>query len=242
MIDYESDYAKKADIIMANLHQLKVGDNLVFDFYQNKDVVIKIKSTGKASDIASKLYKKSKNQVKEREVLLNKIERTEELIKQKNYDISTITLIDNYSDLKKFISSQQTEEVKIKSTVENISGVYTIEHLGYKILVGKNSKNNDIVTFKLSDKNDIWLHAQGVSGSHVVIKNQSKIYKEIPKEVIEYAGEIAAYNSKARGSATVPVVYTLRKFVRKPRAASPGAVVITMEKTIFVEPKNHFKG
>ena len=106
----------------------------------------------------------------------------------------------------------------------------------WEILIGKNAENNDLLTFKFSHKYDIWLHAQGVSGSHVVIRLPNKNAYP-PKEIIEDAASIAAYFSSAKNSSTVPVNYTEVRYVRKPRKAPAGTAVITNSKTIFVEPK-----
>jgi predicted ribosome quality control (RQC) complex YloA/Tae2 family protein len=106
----------------------------------------------------------------------------------------------------------------------------------WEILIGKNARNNDLLTFKFSNKHDIWLHAQGVTGSHVVIHLADKNHKP-PQKVIEQAAAVAAYFSAAKNSSTVPVNFTEVRYVRKPRKALPGAVLMTQAKTIFVEPK-----
>ena len=108
------------------------------------------------------------------------------------------------------------------------------EFEGFKILVGKSAANNDLLTMKHAHKNDLWLHAKGVSGSHVVIKHKSG--KSFSKLVIEHAASIAAQFSKSKGSAYVPVIYVERKFVRKPKGAEPGTVVVEKENTVLVKP------
>jgi predicted ribosome quality control (RQC) complex YloA/Tae2 family protein len=85
-----------------------------------------------------------------------------------------------------------------------------------------------------SAKNDIWLHAKDVSGSHVIIRNPSK--KQVPLSTIEKVAEIAAFNSKARTDTLAAVIFTDRKFVRKPKRANPGAVIVEKEEVILVEP------
>jgi len=104
----------------------------------------------------------------------------------------------------------------------------------YDIYVGKSAANNDELTFDFSHKEDMWLHARDVSGSHVIIKHkQNGIF---PKPVIERAAQIAAYYSKSKGSIMSPVIYTLRKFVRKPKGAAHGSVICEKEKMIMVAP------
>ncbi len=104
------------------------------------------------------------------------------------------------------------------------------------VLVGRNNKENDELTFKTASPSDIWMHAQQAAGSHVILKS-SRSYVNPPRYILEAAARVAAFYSKARNSSLVPVIYTLRKYVRKPRKAPPGLVVCSREKTLFVEPQ-----
>ena len=106
---------------------------------------------------------------------------------------------------------------------------------GYDILIGRNARLNDRLTFGIANKNDLWLHARGTAGSHVIIRrNRDEV---VPREVIERAASLAAWYSKARGSHLVPVMLTERKFVRKPKGALPGTVVVDREEVLMVEPE-----
>jgi predicted ribosome quality control (RQC) complex YloA/Tae2 family protein len=107
---------------------------------------------------------------------------------------------------------------------------------GWTVLIGRNKKENDWLTFHFAAQNDIWLHARGVSGSHVLLRREGRKDGPDPK-TLEEAAMLAAYFSKARSSAVVPVSYTERRYVRKPKGAPPGLVIIEREKTILVEPK-----
>jgi len=103
-------------------------------------------------------------------------------------------------------------------------------------LVGRNDKENDEITFRIASPGDIWLHAQQTPGSHVVLKS-SGASGNPPAKVLEAAAGIAAHFSKAKHSTLVPVIYTLRKYVRKFRGARPGQVHCEREKTVFVRPE-----
>ncbi|MEP7234466.1 MAG: NFACT RNA binding domain-containing protein [Ignavibacteriota bacterium] len=107
---------------------------------------------------------------------------------------------------------------------------------GFRVLVGKNAKQNDELTLHVAKKEDLWFHARHVPGSHVVLQIGSG--KQVPKESIIEAAEIAAYYSDARTQKHAPVAYTKKKFVRKPRGAAPGAVALEREEVIMVSPKN----
>ena len=103
---------------------------------------------------------------------------------------------------------------------------------GFSILVGKSAKDNDAVTFKVSKQDDMWLHARGAPGSHVIIEREKK--KQIPPETLKDAATLALFYSDLRKSGKGEVIYTLRKNVRKPKGAKPGSVTVTQEKTTWV--------
>ncbi|MDX2128672.1 MAG: NFACT RNA binding domain-containing protein [Chloroherpetonaceae bacterium] len=102
-----------------------------------------------------------------------------------------------------------------------------------ELWVGKNAKNNDLLTLRYAKPSDVWLHARGVAGSHCVLKSHR------PPSIVEIerAAEIAAYYSTARTSDLVPVIYTEKKYVRKPKGAALGAVTVERENVILVPPK-----
>jgi predicted ribosome quality control (RQC) complex YloA/Tae2 family protein len=104
---------------------------------------------------------------------------------------------------------------------------------GFTILVGKNSRQNEDVTFHHATGNDLWLHARGVPGAHVIIKASGR---EVPRATIEQAASLAAYYSQARGSTSVPVDYTQQRHVRHMKNGGPGMVVYVQERTIYAEP------
>lgn len=111
--------------------------------------------------------------------------------------------------------------------------LYMQSREGFTILVGKNSRQNEEVTFHQASGNDLWLHARGVPGAHVIVKAGGH---EIPRATINQAAALAAYYSQARGSTSVPVDYTLQRHVRHMKNGGPGMVIYEREKTIYAEP------
>ena len=103
---------------------------------------------------------------------------------------------------------------------------------GTDIYVGKNNKQNDTLTLRFAKSEDIWLHAKNMPGSHVVIR------KDTPpaNATLLEAAMLAAYYSRARASASVPVDYCARKYVKKPAGAKPGMVIYTTNNTIYITP------
>jgi predicted ribosome quality control (RQC) complex YloA/Tae2 family protein len=103
---------------------------------------------------------------------------------------------------------------------------------GLPLLVGKNNRQNEFVTFQAAHAGDWWLHTQGIPGAHVVIRTSD----EVPTRSLHEAATLAAWFSQARESSRVPVVYTRRRHVKKPRGARPGMVIYEQERTLFVTP------
>ena len=105
----------------------------------------------------------------------------------------------------------------------------------WEVLYGENATSNDYLTTRFARPGDLWLHARAVTGAHVVIRGVTSLDR-LPPEVLREAARIAAAHSEAKHSSLVPVDYTFRRYVRKPRGSGPGAVLYSGEKTIHVEP------
>ncbi len=103
---------------------------------------------------------------------------------------------------------------------------------GYHIYVGKNNYQNEELTFKFATGNDWWFHAKGIPGSHVVVKTNGD---ELPDNVFEEAGRLAAYYSQARGQEKVEIDYTQKKNVKKPGGAKPGFVVYYTNYSLVID-------
>jgi predicted ribosome quality control (RQC) complex YloA/Tae2 family protein len=104
---------------------------------------------------------------------------------------------------------------------------------GFTVLIGKNSRQNEELTFHQATANDIWLHARGVAGAHVVIKVAGR---QVSPPMIERVASLAAYYSEARGSTSAPVDYTLQRHVRHMKGGGPGMVIYEREQTFYAEP------
>lgn len=103
---------------------------------------------------------------------------------------------------------------------------------GTEILVGKNNLQNDQLTLRTARKTDTWLHAKNIPGSHVIIRTDAP-----SEETLMQAANLAAYYSKYRNSAQVPVDYVQVKYIRKPNGAKPGYVIYENQKTLYVTPE-----
>lgn len=103
---------------------------------------------------------------------------------------------------------------------------------GSIIRVGKNNKQNEQLTLKTATGDTMWLHVKNIPGSHVIIEPEG----QPSEETLSLAAELAAFYSKARGSASVPVDYTFRRFIKKPSGSKPGMVIYSTNRTLYVTP------
>ena len=224
-----------ANIIMANLHQINQGDNEVEldDFYNGSKIKVTLKPSLTPQKNAESLYRKAKN-------LKLQLQNLEENIRAKEASLSTLlheknTILET-TDFRE-LRSKNKEAKKSKSEDSSHLPYHYYTFKGYDVLVGKNAKSNDELTTKIANKNDCWLHAKDVSGSHVVIRNSSG--KTIPVDVLEWAAQLAAWFSKRKTDSICPVIHTEKKYVRKIKGTPAGLVKVEKENVIMVEPIKH---
>jgi len=125
-------------------------------------------------------------------------------------------------------SGQMKKEDPLPFRVFTVAG-------GFQVWAGKSGENNDLLSTRHTAKNDLWFHARGVGGSHVVLKIGTG-RGEVSKQAIDQAAAIAAYYSKMKKSKLVPVTMCEGKYVRKPKGVPAGTVTVEREKTIYAEP------
>ncbi len=229
------NYKQFGDIIMANLHAIQPGTANVelFDFYHNENVRIKLKANLSPQKNAENYYRKAKNQKIEIQTLEKNIQARISQVQQLN---EFIEIIGNHNDLKQLkMFASKNGLSKKKNEAESQKPMFKVyEYMDFQILVGRNARNNDELTFDYGYKEDLWLHAKDVKGSHVLIKYQSG--KNFPRPVIQVAAQLAAFYSSNKNTNTCPVIFTPRKFVRKSKGLPAGAVFVDKEEIIFVQP------
>lgn len=126
---------------------------------------------------------------------------------------------------------------KRKKAVQS-APIETVSPDGFTVLIGRNNRQNDELTLKMADKDDVWFHTKNIPGSHVIVRSMGK---ELPESTIIFAAALAAGHSKAAASSSVPVDYTEVKYVKKPSGAKPGMVIYKTNKTVFVTPIKEIK-
>jgi predicted ribosome quality control (RQC) complex YloA/Tae2 family protein len=234
-ISLDDHYKIWADLIMANLHLIQPASSSIRlpDFYhENRLVEIPLKKDLSPQKNAELYYRKSKNHSIEVEHLQRTLSSKHEEIKNLK---NTLVSVNQAEDLKTLRQFTKTSNLLIEKDTGAVPLPYhEFAYNGFRIWVGKNAASNDELTLKYSFKEDLWLHAKDVAGSHVVIKYQAG--KKFPKDVIERAAQLAAYHSKRKNETLCPVIVTPKKYVRKRKGDPSGMVVVEREKVIMVEP------
>lgn len=232
------------ELIKANLFQIEKGATVarVPNYYSENMEIISIpldaslspqnnankyfkeyKKTYTAEQTLKELTQKDSEEIIYLESVLDSIERSTSLL-----DIAQIR--EELTEAK-YIKSQVSRKKQTQNT-NTFKECTSIE--GYKILIGKNNRQNDYLTTVLASKTDLWFHVKNIPGSHVIVFSGGNVVSE---ETVLQAALLAAENSKAAKSSNVAVDYTPIKYVKKPSGAKPGMVIYTTNKTVYVTPK-----
>ncbi len=241
----KEDYKIKGDLLTANLYSFSQGESevTVQNYYSQNlsDITIQLNPTLTPAQNAQrfyKLYQKAKTaEIEAKKQLENALsdleyfESTLMLTKNATTEIDLTAIRQELTDLG-YIKRQNK---KSKQNAKNTSKPHHyISSDGFDIYVGKNNTQNDYLTLRFANSQDMWFHTKKIHGSHTVIK--LGVNKDIPDSTIKEAAILAAYYSKGRESSNVPVDYTLIKNVRKPNGAKPGMVIYDYYNTIYVTP------
>lgn len=250
-------YRIYGELITANLYKIpnKNTDYIEIENYYDNNNLIKINLDKKYSpSINAKMFFKKYNKLKKASEIVTK-QKTDTL-KEINYIESIVYELENSSDMNDLINifDEISENNVFTEKKQNINGKtkktnikksrltknkevsfnpikYNID--GYTILVGRNNKENDYLTLKYANKNDIWFHTKDFHGSHTVLKINTDL--PYPNEDILYkVSELAVKHSKAKNSSNVPVDYCEIKYVKKPSGSKPGMVIYSHNKTLYI--------
>lgn len=232
-LEHEARHEEIANIIMANLHAIPPRSKKaeLYDFYRDQTISIKLNEKLTPQKNAENYYRKAKNQ----KIEVGKL-RQNTLEKRKDYEayewhLERIKEMDQVKELRKYLKENRLQHVSDQEVAFPFRRFF---FQGFEILVGKNSQNNDLLTQKYAYKEDLWLHARDVGGSHVVLKYQAG--KQFPTEVLEKAASLAAWYSQRKTDTLCPVICTPKKYVRKVKGAAAGEVVVDKEEVIMIEP------
>ena len=256
--DNMDKYRLYGELITSNLYRIpnkNVEEIELENYYDNNSkITIKLDKRFSPSINAKRFFKKYS---KLKNALIIVSEQKTETLKELDYIESVIYELENCSTIDDIASIyeeiSENEVFKEKTTLKTNNKKsklkkskltknktvsfnpikYTID--GYTVFVGRNNKENDYLTLKFANKNDIWFHTKDFHGSHTILK----LYNNQPypsNDILVKVAELAAKHSKARNSSNVPVDYCEIKFVKKPSGSKPGMVIYTNNKTLNVTP------
>jgi predicted ribosome quality control (RQC) complex YloA/Tae2 family protein len=233
------------DLLLANISTAERKGNKVrvIDYFDDETPVIEIEvaenlSLSEAAERCFKKYTKARNAKKEISKRLQIVDLEIKRIKEKKERLEKAIELENPETIDGFLGKKRQQPPKSKKGKAPLATSVAREFISsdnFEILVGKRSKDNDYLTFRIAKSLDTWLHAADYPGSHVIIKNPNRL--EIPSKTLIEAAQLAAFYSKAKKESKVAVHYTQKKFVNKPKGAAAGLVRLASFKTILVEPK-----
>jgi predicted ribosome quality control (RQC) complex YloA/Tae2 family protein len=236
-------------LLISQLHLLKKGDSTAVaeDFVSGSNALVEIPldrnlTPAKNAERYFEKAEKSRHAQDEQHRRMTELTRRQQSIALLFDRIEVITTAD---DLKHFTLEHRTALSQFGLKTEKSGQVSKEEQLpfrvftvagGFQVWAGKSGENNDLLSTRHTAKNDLWFHARGVGGSHVVLKIGTG-KGEVSKQAIEQTAAIAAYYSKMKKSKLVPVTMCEGKYVRKPKGVPAGTVTVERERTIYAEPR-----
>jgi predicted ribosome quality control (RQC) complex YloA/Tae2 family protein len=239
------EHKKIGDLLLANIATaIRTGNTVKLSDYFAEgapQIAIEVDENRSLQDEAAarfRQYTKAKRAAAEIADRLKQVERETMNLEQRLQQLDRIIQSRDQAALETFERPAPAPKVpqKRSAKVEKISGVRRyLSTDGYEILVGRAARDNDNLTFRVAQPNDLWMHAGDYPGSHVVIRNPTR--KEIPQRTIIEAAQLAGRFSQASDDAKVVIHYTERKFLSKPKGAAPGLVRLSRFRSITVEPK-----
>lgn len=239
------EYRQAGDLILANLNNLQTGmEQADLVGYDGKTIRVKLdpkRSPARNAEWYFKKYKKAKSGT---DIIAGRLRRADDELQ---YLKSALTRLDQAKTRDEVVGlgdelasggyRKRRAGGKSSSYPEAAAlPIRKILYCGWEILVGKSAAGNDYLTTKLARPDDLWLHAEGLPGSHVLVRNPA--HADIPSEVLVKAASLAAFHSKGKTSGKVAVTYTRAGSVRKPKGAKPGLVTLAQRKTIMVKPED----
>jgi predicted ribosome quality control (RQC) complex YloA/Tae2 family protein len=248
-------YKAQADLLMANLHQWQPGLKVIMldDFETGAPVKIPLQVDKNAIQNAQSLYKRHQKLKRAKLAVVPLLAEVQAEIDYLEQVESSIVLLQE-RDPNDRLSMAETVQTLIEIKQELIATGYittpernskiepattpphkSISPSGFELLIGRNNRQNDTITFKLATDYDLWFHTQQIAGSHGLLRIPPGQSAELAD--LQFAANAVAYYSRARQSQAVPVVYTAPKHVYKPKGAKPGMVIYKHEQIVWGYPQ-----
>lgn len=246
------EYRIYGELLTANLHQIARGQEVVTlpNYYdpESADVTISLDPQYSPAENAQnyfKKYGKIKNSGKSARQYVEEYQMELDYLRSVVNNLEQAASVEDLEEIRQELAGEGYVKVKeerkngkspAKATQQTNTPLSFTSADGFTILVGKNNRQNDRLTLREAKDTDVWLHTKDIPGSHVIIRTDGQV---VPDQTLEQAAQLAAWYSKAREAQKVPVDYTLRKHVHKPRGAKPGMVIYDNQQTLYIDPQPH---
>lgn len=222
------------ELITANIHRIIPGIDSVelLNYYSGEQIKVRLDPHKSAAENAQgyyRRYKKTKSAIDNSRVQMKEAQAELDYLESVSHWLGSADDPEDIKEIRQELASQdyikkKHPRYKKKEDTPKFRPYRYISTEGYEIYAGRNNIENDHLTFKFANSRDLWLHAKGIPGSHVIIRRKDKHLEFFPDLAITEAAMIAAYHSKARSSGQVAVDYTEARNVKKPAGAKPGMV------------------
>ncbi|MBY6036154.1 NFACT family protein [Fictibacillus nanhaiensis] len=235
------EFQRKGELLTAYMYLAKKGDKYieVEDYFSEDQAVVKIEldPLKNPADNAQSYFKKYAKLKKSVSIIKDQIEKAENellyferlIVQMDSASMKDVEEIREELGEGGYLKTRQSKQKKKQNAAPQPEKFISSD--GTEILVGKNNKQNDHLTFKLGRANETWLHTKDIPGSHVVIRSASPSETDLNEAAI-----LAGFFSKAKSSSSVPVDFTLIKHVKKPNGSKPGFVIYDNQQTLYVTP------
>ncbi|PSO62252.1 MAG: hypothetical protein BRC38_16325 [Cyanobacteria bacterium QH_6_48_35] len=247
--DEAEAYRQKADLLMAHLQDCQPGQTSITlsDFETGEPIKISLNPEKNAVQNAQALYKRHQKLKRARTAVKPLLKETKEEIEYLDRVEAALSQMEQYSRPEDLKALEEIREELIQqryltppkersrsSSDESQPDCYRTPS-GWELLIGRNNRQNDQLSFRTASDYDLWFHTQEIPGSHVLLRLQPGA---VPEEAdLQFVANLAAYYSRARQSDQVPVVYTEPKYVSKPKGAKPGMVIYEQERVLWGRPQ-----
>lgn len=245
-------YREQADLLMAYVHEWTPGMTQISlpDFETGEQVQIKLHPDKTGVQNAQILYKRHQKLRRSRDAiqpLLADVMAEIEYLQQVEVAIAQLDHYQTPEDLESLadIRSELIQQGYVtdadyrpgqSSTDPSVNFLHYTTPNGLDVLIGRNNRQNDHLTFRVATDYDLWFHTQEIPGSHLLLRLEPGM---VPDEAdLKFTADLAAYYSRARQSDGVPVIYTAPKHVYKPKGAKPGIAIYKHEHVIWGNPQD----
>ncbi|GAB4193023.1 MAG: NFACT RNA binding domain-containing protein [Coleofasciculaceae cyanobacterium] len=246
--DRADEYRQQADLLMAYLQDWKPGMKSItlVDFDTHQPVTIPLNPEKNAVQNAQALYKRHQKLKRARNAVEPLLKEVQEEIQYLEQVEASLAQLDRYHSSDDLQTLQEIREELIgqryldtseqrSRAIADVSEPYRYRTpSGFELLIGRNNRQNDHLTFRMAGDYDLWFHTQEIAGSHVLLRLEPGT---VPDEAdLQFAANLSALYSRGRQSDQVPVVYTKPKYVYKPKGAKPGMAIYKHERVLWGSP------